>query len=99
MQLRFCATAEYPANKEKLHERLLKESTTFPLRNALHYFEDYFRQGGQRVHPILGDLADFIAEVDSRWDVNTSGINLIVRFLREKLGPDIEVAPERLTFP
>ncbi|CDZ77479.1 hypothetical protein BN59_01762 [Legionella massiliensis] len=83
MRYRLCDTA-YPTNKELLRTRLLEESTTHPLKHGLNYFSNYLAEGGQREHPILGDLADFIDEVKNNWDINTNGTNFVVALLEKK---------------
>lgn len=86
MKLRFCSSSpDYPIEKKALYSRLLKESTTFPLKNGLSYFQSYIQNGGERIHPILGDLFDFVKDVESAWSTDNYGENLIIGFLKSQL--------------
>lgn len=88
----FSKIEPYPIDKTELFKRLLKESTTTPLKFGMSYFQNYLEKGGDVEHPILGNLAEFVKAVETRWDHNKLGSNLIVGLLKSRLDINTENA-------
>jgi hypothetical protein len=83
----------YPHEKESLYFRLLSESTKTPLKFGLEYFQTYINNGGKRIHPILGDLANFVNDVEKQWD-KAKGVNFVVGFLKSNLDLEAKITTD-----
>jgi len=64
-----------------LHDELLEKSIHPPLKYALDYFQKYVANGGQIKHPELGNLDEFVANIDLNWDA-TKGVNQVAEYLK-----------------
>src|ERR1700744_1813473 len=85
----------HPTSYEELIGRLFDESTQKTLFNySLSYFNHYILQGGQREHPILGDLRYFIYQIEAIWNQNNPteiGNNPIVKLLKSNFSLDLDI--------
>ena len=96
--MRFFCTNEfvtYPDEADKLREQILKEAIDGPQKKPYTYFQHYFSNEGQVVHPLLGNLYDFAKIIETSYDQD-KGQNLVAWLLRMKLA-QIEPEPETHT--
>jgi hypothetical protein len=76
----------YPDSANELKAKILEDSLRGPQRSARAYFELYFKNEGKPLHPVLGDLKELVSEIESQWNYDRCGLNLIAASLRNSLG-------------
>ena len=75
----------YPDTETELRAQILAHSTIGPQRIPCAFFDTYFTQGGDKMHPILGNLELLVSQILSRWNSDTHGQNLVVSLLNFRL--------------
>ncbi len=80
--MRFFSTdnlpVDYPDTKIELLLRIKNDSTSRSGKKiAWDYFTSYFRNGGNIIHPVLGNLDDFRKHMQKHWDFMLNGVNTI----------------------
>ncbi|MBL7481660.1 hypothetical protein [Legionella bononiensis] len=96
--MRFFCTNQfvtYPDEADKLREQILEEAIKGPQKRPMAYFEHYFSNKGQVEHPLLGNLYDFAAIIETLFGTD-KGHNLVSGMLRFNLD-QIEPEPDTHT--
>lgn len=73
----------YPDDPIALRAKIINDSAAGPQKIPFTYFEKYFKNNGTAIHPLLGDLAVLVTEINDAWQGD--GINLVAGYIEHQL--------------
>lgn len=78
---------EHIPDQDLTKEEVLFHATNLPHKVACQFFQKYFKDGGGKIHPTLGDLSAFVQEIEEQWSEKgrDCGSNLVSSMIQHHL--------------
>lgn len=77
--------AENLKQADTLRTLLLQCALQGPAASAIEYFNRYFNKASHSIHhPLLGNLAIFVREIEQKWDYKQRGLNFVARCIEAR---------------